>query len=335
MNSKTLLSRLSRWVLSVFPCFLVVLFGIEFAAQAQTPTPTPPDEPNLPPSEALPPQYQPSAYDTGNPTILERVRFVPTSGGPTWPAVLLIHPGGFHTGDQYGPKGLRQAAKDLIDSGYLVFSVDYRLAPPDTINGQPDHSDPTSGRPPQQSNDIKQQVLAARNDSQCNGTVFAVGGSAGGTHAVWAALDPAQTVPGWNGNQLVKAAVSLSGAYDFSDWRGQGVDPDVDHFIDVVTNYTNKSDSATLKSLSPVALVTSSVIKPLFLITSESDPMPPQEWQDMLDTLSQHGVPMGSYQSIKILGSALHAFDYWHSLDAPGGQRISKDVIDFLNAHLN
>jgi len=53
-----------------------------------------------------------------------------------------------------------------------------------------------SDRPPQQSNDVKQQILAARADSHCNGTIFLVGGSAGGTHALWAALDPNATVPG-------------------------------------------------------------------------------------------------------------------------------------------
>jgi acetyl esterase/lipase len=147
-----------------------------------------------------------------------------------------------------------------LDAGYLVFSVDYRLAPPGTISGQPNHSDPLSSRPPQQSNDIKQQVLAARNDTSCDGIVFVIGGSSGGSHAVWAALDPAPTVPEWDFAQLANAAVGLSGAYDYSDWRP---DPNIDAFIQIIENYTNNiTDPNTLKSLSPVSLVTSSRSRP-------------------------------------------------------------------------
>lgn len=305
------------------------------SARAQSPPPEQPDV--LPPREVLPTAFQPSVYQPGDMTQLGRARFVPKTGGPKWPAVLLVHPGGFHSGDIYGPQGLRNAAKDLNAAGYLVFSVEYRLAPPETIPGQTEHDlDPLSGRPPQQTNDLKQQVLAARAHFQCNGKVFVVGGSAGGAHGFWVALDPAPTVPGWSSTTLVKAAVGLSGAYKFSEREGYPADPDVLHFVQNIINYTNtaESDYTAQYAVSPVALVTSSVIKPLYLITSQFDPMPPKQWQDMLDTLAQHGVPTNLYQSLKIDNNGQHAFDYWRSADSHGSY-INQDVINFLNAHLN
>ncbi len=142
----------------------------------------------MPPSqEILPNAYQPSAYSNDE-TILRRLRFSPDSaiwGNGPYPVAITAHPGGFRNGDAYGTMSQRWADRDLAAAGFLVFSIDYRLAPPNTIRRQTEHDDTTeegiaSGRPPQQSNDVKQQILAAYHDNHCNGTVFLVGASSGG-----------------------------------------------------------------------------------------------------------------------------------------------------------
>ena len=46
------------------------------------------------------------------------------------------------------------------------------------------------GQHPQQTDDVKQQILAALDDNDCNGKIFLIGGSSGGCHALWVALDP-------------------------------------------------------------------------------------------------------------------------------------------------
>ena len=82
----------------------------------------------------------------------------------------------------------KQASYDLQFAGFLVFQVDHRLAPP----GRLGHQLPTDkGYAPEQTDDLKRQILAALADSQCNGNIYLVGGSAGGCLVLWCALDPA------------------------------------------------------------------------------------------------------------------------------------------------
>jgi acetyl esterase/lipase len=96
---------------------------------------------------------------------------------------------------------VEKVCRDLQASGYLALAVTHRLAQCGRISGQdPNYEDPLSGRPPQQIDDIKSLIKAARSlTSLCNGDVGVIGGSAGGSHAVFVALDktasPANTYP--------------------------------------------------------------------------------------------------------------------------------------------
>ena len=109
--------------------------------------------------ETLASQYQPYG------SILHRYRFVPpTPYGPTYPTVLMLPPDIFKL--EYGDSGVpteRQATYDLQQAGFLVFQVDHRLAPPGALTGQ--IYSVTSGRFPQQTDDIKRQIMAALADS--------------------------------------------------------------------------------------------------------------------------------------------------------------------------
>jgi pimeloyl-ACP methyl ester carboxylesterase len=86
------------------------------------------------------------------------------------------------------------------------------------------------GYAPEQTDDLKRQILAALADPQCNGNIYLVGGSAGGTLALWCALDPAAgAVSGWNetARSHIKAIVSFSGPTQFCDWSNPGIIPRV------------------------------------------------------------------------------------------------------------
>jgi acetyl esterase/lipase len=262
----------------------------------------------MPSPEALPAAYQPAAYST-DPSTLERLRFRPTNGaaGP-WPAVVLIPATEFKGGDVYGDRGERQAEKDLMAAGYLVFAVDHRLAPPGQITNQPPHTDDNNGRPPEQSNDIKQQILAAHNDSECNHTVFVIGGSSGGTNAFWAALDPIATVPGWDTEVMPKAVVGLSGNYDLSSRLGDN-QRNLMLFIAIVLNYTNTMDDdagrAFQYSVSPISLLAGAgSIPPSRLFTTIGDPVPHQQTDLMAAALQAKGA---SYAAVTIPNSNQHA----------------------------
>lgn len=237
-------------------------------------------------------------------TELHWVAYTPTTPGP-WPAVLVIHGGGFRGG---GPASGAACALDLANAGYLAFSIEYRLAPNGALPGQT-----SDGRYPQQTDDVKMAIRAARADARCNGQVGAVGGSAGGHHTTYCA------VTGTTGDDRLDVGVSLSGAYDFADFSP---DPNINAFINDVTNYVGvaQSETATLLAVSPVSLVDATTA-PLFLINSAEDPMPFAQLGDMTSKLDSLGITQ--YQQLTLPGS-LHAFDYWS---------IVKDqVIAFLDA---
>ncbi len=298
----------------------------------------------MPPAqEILPSAYQPSAYSDDQ-TILRRLRFSPDPaiwGNGPYPVVITAHPGGFRDGDAYGTMTQRWADRDLAAAGFLVFSIDHRLAPVGLIRKQTEHDDTTeegiaSGRPPQQSNDVKQQILAAYHDNHCNGVVFLVGGSSGGTHSLWAALDPQGSVPGWPVAGVPRAVVTLSAPCDLSSRDGDHP-ADVEHFANDVENYTNTTDGDPgaeefQYSVSPIALVASATnIPPVRLYTTIDDSVPHQQSDAMLTALQLKGADVMRWT---IQNSNLHAFAYWHTLSTNTGEYVSIEVIAFLQSHL-
>lgn len=299
----------------------------------------------MPPSpEALPDAYQPKAYSS-DVTILRRLRFRPNParwGNGPWPVAITLFAGGFKDGDIYGSQGQRWADNDLANQGFLVFSLDYRLAPPGLILMQHAHDQTpegiASGRPPQQTNDVKQQILAAYYDSECNGTVFLIGGSSGASHSLWAALDPTPTVPGWPVAGVPKAIVSLSGVFDLSSREGDNQQA-LDQFVFDVRNYTNTTDPDTEEklayqySVSPLSLVAAATnIPPLRLYSTEKDPVPHQQSEAMRDALVTHGGV--DIMEWTVPASNLHSFQYWHTLNPNTGQYVSVEAISFLRSHL-
>jgi acetyl esterase/lipase len=199
----------------------------------------------------------------------------------------LVHGGGFSEGDPVGG-AIETIATHLVAEGYYVAIPTYRLAPWGLITNQVCHDathdpDGLSGRPPEQSDDIKAEVIALRADTtHCNGKVGVVGGSAGGSWAVWTALDThssGNAYPFWNASKRADCAVSLSGAYEFDDrtpenYGSNNPDP-LPTFIRSVENYTNTTDPDDQHGLPPVALVTTPTqqvpFKPIFLANSIHD----------------------------------------------------------------
>ncbi len=220
--------------------------------------------------------------------------YTPTIPGP-WPAVLVIHGGGFYSGTPDSSPQSIACAQDLAAAGYIAFSVEYRLAPPGALPGQV-----SDGRFPDQTDDVNLAVEAARIDSRCNGQVGAVGGSGGGYHASFAATN------GTVGYDRVDVAVSLSGAYDLSDFSAS---PNVGSFIEKVTNYVGvpTTEIAALRAASP-AWLADAATSPLFMVSSLGDPMPYSQLPDMIMHLDALGLT--NYQTLSLLGKA-HSFAHW------------------------
>jgi len=170
-----------------------------------------------------------------------------------------------------------------------------------------------------------------------NGKVGVVGGSAGGSHAAWVALNKSTSDgwPFWSPGDRANAVACLSGAYDYSDREGATT-----QVINDFENYTNTCIRVDQKTFSPVTLVTSTDIKPMFLINSEFDAgMPPHQIIQMQCALQTIGVDPALYKVWTIPGSDEHAFQYWDSpiLDEfpPNNTELVRDrVIQFLDQYL-
>jgi acetyl esterase/lipase len=244
--------------------------------------------------------------DDGTP--LTWTAFTPAGTGP-WPVIIVIHGGFFIAGDKTDA-GPAQCAQDLADAGYMAFSISHRLAPPGSIPRQN-----SAGRFPDQPNDVRLAVQAARNDARGNGQVGVVGGSSGASHAAWVATT------GTPGDDRVEVAVCLSGAYDLSDFSP---DPNIGFFIQTVTNYVGVPESGitALRAASPAWQV-GSTVAPLYLIDSVNDTMPSAQLDDMVTHLTEAGAT--NFQAMSLPGTG-HSFDNWSA--------VKSEAIAFIAAAL-
>lgn len=235
-------------------------------------------------------------------------------------------------------------AQDLADNGYYVFVASYRLAPCGQIEGQPCHiNDATTGRPPQQTNGVKAEIRAIRADSRFNGKIGVVGGSGGGSHALFSVLDTS-TSSTWNPSLRPDCAVGLSGAYDLSDRTPEDYGPHHDSpvgtFAYDATNYVNDISLTTQKMKSPIWLVFTPTqtldFKPVMLINSRYDPMPYHQPYALACAFQAHSIDPSLYTVITVPDAIDHAFALWTDGDGgyPTTKLISTRVIEFLDAHL-
>lgn len=241
-------------------------------------------------------------------TVLHWVAYTPTTPGP-WPAMLVIHGGNFISGTPDSSVESVTCAQDLAAAGYLALSIEYRLAPPGSLPGQQ-----SDGHFPDQTNDVKMAVRAARADARCNGQVGAVGGSAGGYHAAFVAA------AGTPGDDRIDVGVSLSGAYDLSDFSPN---PNLINYTANVLNYVGvpSTDIATLRAASP-AWLADQTISPLFCVNTVEDPMPYSQLADLVMHLDALGVT--NYEAVTLPGSD-HSFANWS---------VIKDrALSFIAAH--
>ncbi len=232
--------------------------------------------------------------------------FAGAGAGPH-PAVLVIHGGGFRA-EPVSPRTL-QAARDVATAGSNAFLVEYRLAPGGNLPGQK-----SAGRYPDQTNDLKKAVRAARQYPGGNGKVGAIGGSAGGAHDVYLAAS------GTKGDDRLDAAVALSGAYDFADPRS------LQHgnFRRLVENYVGSFNTEDLRKASPITYVDSAVA-PLYVIASDHEAMPPQQFPDLIRKLNEVGAK--NFKQLLRSDSHEHAFAYWPD--------VREKALDFLKEELD
>ena len=206
-----------------------------------------------------------------------------------------------------------RAAHDLAAAGFNAFLVDYRLAGGDGLPGQK-----SSGRYPDQTNDLKQGVRAARAYAGGNGKVGAIGGSAGASHVVYLAAT------GTKEDDRLDAGVGLSGAYDLVDLASSPRG----NIRRKIENYVGSSSPEAVRKASPLTYVDANV-SPLFLVASDNETMPPNQLPALVQKLQSVGAT--NFKQIFRTNSHRHAFSNWpivknqaisflkDNLGAPGG----------------
>ncbi len=248
-----------------------------------------------------------TVYATADDGTQLKWKVFPAAGPGPHPAVLVIHGGGF-IATPASPKTL-QSARDAAAAGFNAFLVDYRLAA--ARNALPGQK--SSGRYPDQTNDLKEAVRAARKYPGGNGKVGAIGGSAGGSHDVYLAAT------GTKGDDRLDAAVALSGAYDFTDEESLGKG----QFRRKVENYAGSPSPEDLRKASPITYVDASVA-PLYVVASDDEAMPPEQYRDLIRRLKEVGAT--NFKQLLRTNSHQHAFSYW--------PEVRDEALDFLKEHL-
>ena len=268
-------------------------------------------------------------YGIGGSSSLRWRAFVPNDS-EKHSAVIVIHGGNFFSGDFDDT----QTDQDLVCAGFCVFDIEFRLAPPGKVPGQ--GRDP--GHYPEQTDDVATAIRAARSPApgsvafgRVNGKVGAVGGSSGASHAAyWAAA------PTLGGDQF-DAAVLLSGAYDFHD-PASLIDTRcaTPAFGYTVRNYVGCSagpacdgNGGLLDLASPYRRFTRSS-SPVFIVASNLDPMPPNQFTILVNLVAAVRVPNCEHSLIIQTpgpdGCTGHSFALWPD--------VSDEAIAFLNAFL-
>jgi len=207
---------------------LAALTSAAYFAKAQTPTP---------PTGAI------ETYKVVNGMNI-RATVSNIDDGRRHRVVITIHEGGYKSG------GMETAvAQELSQYGFMGVGIEYRLAPPHIEMNTPDHPFPgqndihDDGYYPEQTEDVGDAIIHYRNDSRSNGEVVAIGGSAGGSHALYLS---ATGTPGYDMPDLaVLLSCGVSNLADPNQWPLECIlDETCPH--QAIANYLDIPDPAPL-----------------------------------------------------------------------------------------
>jgi acetyl esterase/lipase len=240
-----------------------------------------------------------------------------TGSGPA-PAVLYAHGGGWYSGDK---SEVALLAPGLLSSGYVVASVNYRLAPQNVW--------------PAQIEDVKCAIRYLK----AKATLYNLdpariglwGASAGGHLVALAGLaEPDAGLEGKGGypeqSSSVQAVVDMFGPTNFT----VKPDPDSSPLIEGLLGEKISQAGELLKQASPITYVTKDA-PPFLILHGDKDLVVPfSQSQELYDRLKAAGVP-ATLVTVKNAGHAL----------VPSGGPISptlaelgKTIVDFFNQYV-
>ncbi|MFA5808936.1 MAG: alpha/beta hydrolase [Thermoleophilia bacterium] len=240
--------------------------------------------------------------------------------GPA-PAVMYVHGGGWTKGDKKDGAGA-DAIPDLVDAGFLVVSINYRLAPDDKF--------------PAQIEDVKCAVRYLRaNAARYNldpERIGAWGGSAGG-HLVslLGVTDGNEGFEGTGGyaeqSSRVQAVVDMFGPSDLMKEFSGGA---IGRALGMQVFGTSDQGSDILTQASPVTHVSADDPPFLILHGAKDDLVPTEQSQELYDRLKAAGVPA----TLVMVENAGHGFVPSGGQISPSRQELAKMIVEFFQKEL-
>ncbi len=255
-------------------------------------------------------------YSTSEAGELKMDVYFPRTPGP-WPVVVSIHGGGWSSGDKSDAAGAALTGK-LVDAGFVVAAVNYRLAP--------------EWRFPAQIEDVKCAVRHLRANSSAYGIdprrIGAYGGSAGGhLAALLGAVDDDDFDGGSGASSRVRAVVEMFGPTDLTvPFPGGAVDTELGEQV----FGSNDASSPLLKEASPVNYVGAD--DPPFLIVHgmEDSLVPFSQSLEFYHAIQQSG---GTARLVRV-ANAGHGLKPVGGTPQPSREEVEATVVGFFRGQL-
>ena len=255
-------------------------------------------------------------YSTVEGINLKMDIYYPKAEGSSYPAVMYVHGGGWTGGSKSGGAGMYDIPT-LLAHGYVVVSIDYRLAP--------------RWKFPAQIEDVKCAVRYLRSHSQDlsidPNRIGAYGGSAGGHLVALLGTSPdsefSADCPS-GGSARVQAVVDMFGPADFSQFGFNKSDKAFQVF-----GASDVTDPI-LAQASPVTWV-SPDDTPFLILHGDKDPVVPlSQSQILYDRLQAAGVPA----ELVVVKNAGHGFKQTGGAIDPSRSDISEMIATFFDRWL-
>jgi acetyl esterase/lipase len=243
--------------------------------------------------------------------------YTPGTGNGPFPVVVLIHGGGWRSGDK---RDMARHAGPLTKEGYACFSINYRLTP--------------EGRFPRDVEDCKAAVQWLRRQAgRLNidpDRIAAMGGSAGGHLAAF--IGATDDHDGFNDDEFstsgrVQAVVALYGVFDFT---AMGVRTGGLRKFAYLRSPDGKEE-AFLQKISPATYI-SPDDPPVLMIHGVEDSLVPVEQSRLY---SQALTDAGIENELILVEGVGHGFAPVKGMEMkPSWDEITRDLLDFLDKHL-
>jgi acetyl esterase/lipase len=259
-------------------------------------------------------------YCTASGIALKLDIYVPkTSGDKLLPVAAYVHGGGWTSGDKGSGEGMLDAA-ELLRRGYLVASLNYRLAPQFKF--------------PAQIEDVKcaiRYLRASASTFHLDPNRIGVWGSSAGGHLV-SLLGTAGPAAGFEGSggyadqaSSVRAVVDMFGPADLAK-EFAGVSERIGRSVFGATS----NQDLLLMRASPVSYV-SADDPPFLILQGDRDRLvPPSQSQELFDRLKAAGVNV----TLVIVKNSGHGFLPEGGPISPSRSQISSMVADFFDKYL-